>query len=612
MVRVGVVYGLCVPSAMRVMRVARRETPRWCCGQLIPQHDVDVGAGIEFLGVDFEGNIYAGKSATMTNTAIGRADPAGPSRRTCLRGLRSLRGTGGALAVAAVALGGWWTPALAQDAVRVEVDTGELEGTRQGAIVSFKGVPYAAPPVGTLRWRPPQPVEPWRRVRAARRFSPVARQRAAGPGLVASEDCLYLNVWTPGVTGDPRPVMVFIHGGGFATGSGSEALYDGTELAKHGVVVVTFNYRLDVLGFLAHPGLTAESPHRASGNYGLMDQVAALQWLQRNIAQFGGDPGRVTIVGASAGGRSVSLLMVSPLADGLFHRAIAQSGSVGGVSTPLGTGEQRGERLAEAVGCAERPDPVACLRARTFEELVQVAAFDSGPIVDGWLVPEDPRTVYAEGRQRDVPVIIGANADEGTFGILARRTPIRTVAEYEAYVTGLVGDGASEVLQRYVAREDDEVYDALNRVGTDEGVTQLARQQARWVSATNPRTYVYLFARTSPHHAWTGLMATHTAELPYMFGNLQFAALQGRLSTLELADRRLSHTMMQYWTQFAGTGDPNGDGRPVWPTYSDDEMLLVLDGELSTAGWPRSDGLDLFDRLFDDSTVTDEDRSPRP
>ena len=511
-----------------------------------------------------------------------------------------------------LALGGMWSPAFAQDAVRVEIDTGELEGTREGAITSFKGVPYAAPPTGTLRWRPPQPVEAWRRVRAARRFSPVARQRGEGPGMLASEDCLYLNVWTPGLEGDPRPVLVFIHGGGFATGSGSEALYDGTELAKQGLVVVTFNYRLGVLGFLAHPGLTAESEDRASGNYGLMDQVAALRWVQRNIGQFGGDPGRVTIVGESAGGRSVSLLMVSPLAEGLFHRAVAQSGAVRGVSTPLRTQEQSGERLAQAVGCAERPDPVGCLRARTFEELVRTGGGDSGPIVDGWVIPEDPRTVYTEGRQRDVPMMIGANADEGTFGMLSRRQPIRTVAEYEAYVNGLVADGASDILERYPAVDDAAVYHALNRVGTDQGVARHARQQARWVSATNDRTYVYLFARSSPHHQWTGMGATHTAELPYLFGNLQFAARQGRLSTLELADRRLSQSMMRYWAQFAATGDPNGDGRPVWPAYGDEEMLLRLDREITTTPWPRADGLDLFDRLFADPPATDTTTSGRP
>ncbi len=511
-----------------------------------------------------------------------------------------------------LALGGLWAPAFAQDAVRVEIDTGELEGAREGAIVTFKGVPYAAPPMGTLRWRPPQPVEPWRRVRAARRYSPVARQRGAGPGMIASEDCLYLNVWTPALDGEPRPVMVFIHGGGFATGSGSEAMYDGTELAKQGLVVVTFNYRLDILGFLAHPLLTAESAEHSSGNYGLLDQVAALEWVRRNIDQFGGDPARVTIFGESAGGRSVSVLMASPLAKGLFHRAVAQSGALRGVDTPLRTQEQRGERLAGAVGCAERPDPLRCLRARPFEELATVSGFDAGPIVDGWLIPEDPRAVYADGRQHDVPMIIGANADEGTFAILGRRTPIRTVAEYDAYVSGLVASGAEEVLAQYPAGADDQVYQALNRFGTDQGLARHARQQARWMAATRAKTYVYLFARVSPQHRWTGLGATHTAELPYLFGNLQFAARQGRLSTLELQDRRLAQAMMRYWARFAETGDPNGDERPVWPAYTDDETLLVLGDDITTGTWPRAAGLDLLDRLFGDQRPAGDTEASGP
>ena len=500
------------------------------------------------------------------------------------------------------ALGVLAVPAAAQEDARAVIDTGELAGTSQGGITTFKGVPYAAPPVGPLRWRPPQPVAPWVGVRSARRFGPVAPQPGAGgPGMVASEDCLYLNIWRPAQAGESLPVMVFIHGGGFATGSGSEPLYDGFELAKQGVVVVTFNYRLGVLGFLAHPELTAESPHDSSGNYGLLDQVAALEWVQRNIEQFDGDPTRVTIFGESAGGRSVSLLMVSPLAKGLFHRSVAQSGAVRGVSTSLRERELGGEQLAEAVGCADRPNPVGCLRARRFDELAPAAmGFDTGPIVDGWMIAEDPRVVYAEGRQDDVPMIIGGNADEGTFSMLGRRTPIGTVSDYHAYVRDTVTVDADAVLARYPAGTDGDVFDALKRFDTDRGVARYARQHGRWMSASRTKAYVYLFARVSPHHRWTTLGATHTAELPYLFGNLQFAARQGRLSTIELADRRLSQAMMRYWTQFAATGDPNGDGRPLWPVYTDDETLLVLDGEITIGGWPRADGLDLLDRVFAD------------
>jgi para-nitrobenzyl esterase len=511
-------------------------------------------------------------------------------------------------------LGGVGVPVTAQEEVRVEIDSGELAGTTQDGVTIFKGIPYAAPPVGPLRWRPPQPVAPWARVRSARRYGPVAPQPGAGgPAMVSSEDCLYLNIWRPAQASEGRPVLVFVHGGGFATGSGSEPLYDGAELAKQGVVVVTFNYRLGILGFFAYPLLTAESPHDSSGNYGLLDQVAALEWVQRNIAQFGGDPTKVTLFGESTGGRSVSLLMVSPLARDLFHRAVAQSGAVRGVSTPLREREIVGEQLADAVGCADRPNPVGCLRARRFDELAPAAVgFDNGPIVDGWMIAEDPRVVYAEGRQYDVPMIIGGNADDGTFSMLGRRTQIGTVTDYHAYVRDTVGVGADEVLARYSAETDGDVFEALKQFDTDRGVSRHARQHGRWMSASRASTYVYLFARVSPHHRWSRLGATHTAELPYLFGNLQFAARQGRLSTIELADRRLSQAMMRYWVEFAEMGDPNGDGRPHWPVYGDDETLLVLDGEIATGGWPRPDGLDLLDRLLADEPVAEAIDSQHP
>jgi len=492
--------------------------------------------------------------------------------------------------------------AATREDVQVEVETGIVEGSRDRGIAVFKGIPYAAPPVGPLRWQPPQPAASWVGVREARQFSPMAPQRfASALGLDQSEDCLYLNIWTPARPEDSIPVMVWIHGGGFATGSGSEPMYEATELAKQGVVVVSFNYRLNILGFFAHPLLTEESRHASSGNYGLLDQISVLNWVQRNIASFGGDPGRVTIFGESAGGRAVSLLMASPLSRGLFHRAVAQSGAVRGVGTGLEAREQDGQRTADAVGCAETPDPLVCLRASSYEALTSVVSFDANPIVDGWVIPEDSRTVYAQGRQHDVPMIIGGNADEGTFSMLGRMAEVRTVAQYEDYVRSLLGADADEALAMYTAEADADVYQTLNRFATDRGVARHAREQARWMTGTTSKTFVYLFSRVSPHHQWTGLGATHTAELPYLFGNLQFAARRGNLSTLELADRRLSQAMMRYWTRFATTGDPNVEGLPVWPAYTDDaEDLLVLDAEIASGHWLRPEGLDLLDRLFDD------------
>lgn len=493
-------------------------------------------------------------------------------------------------------------PAAAQAPVRVETETGIVEGTRDGGVAVFRGIPYAAPPVGALRWRPPQPASPWEGVREARQVSPMAPQRFASElGLAQSEDCLYLNIWAPPQPEDALPVMVWIHGGGFGTGSGAEPMYESTELAKQGVVVVTFNYRLNVLGFFTHPLLSQESPHTASGNYGLLDQIALLEWVQRNIASFGGDPDRVTIFGESAGGRAVSLLMASPLSEDLFHRAAAQSGALRGVSARLQERERRGQQLAEAVACADAPDTLACLRDTSYETLAAVPGFDAGPIVDGWVIPEDPRTVYAEGRQHDVPMIIGGNADEGTFSMIGRLAQVRTVRRYEDYVRDLLGSDADEALAMYPATTDADVYMAMNRFGTDRGVARHAREQARWMDGTRSKTYVYQFTRDSPHHQWTGLGATHTAELPYLFGNLQFAARNGDLATLELADRQLSQAMMRYWTRFAATGDPNVDGLPVWPIFTDGtEDLLILGSGIASGHWTRPEGLDLLDRLFDD------------
>ena len=307
----------------------------------------------------------------------------------------------------------------------VKLDSGLVSGAGS-AIHSYKGIPYAAPPVGALRWKEPQPVKPWNGVRVATRYSPMCPQFQIIPDVPQSEDCLTLNVWTPAVRTAKLPVMVWIHGGGFAIGAGSQTVYDGELLASRGAVVVTINYRLGPLGFLAHPDLSAESPRGVSGNYGMLDMVAALGWVQRNIATFGGDPSNVTIFGESAGGTAVFLLLVMPDAKGLFHKAIAESGAW--LFSPFSHLKESwyGRLPAEKYGASFSPE-IAVLRARKPDEIVKMMGLpDSSrkkerrgeifiPIVDGVVIPDDPGRLFASGRFHHVPLIAGTNADEGTL-----------------------------------------------------------------------------------------------------------------------------------------------------------------------------------------------------
>lgn len=389
----------------------------------------------------------------------------------------------------------------------------------------FKGVPFAAPPVGPLRWRPPAPVARWVGVRRADEFPPVCPQPAR-TGVLAqvatsyrlgpsSEDCLYLNVWTAASSATARlPVMVWLPGGAFTTGGSSGLVFDGESLAKRGVVVVTVNYRVGVMGFLAHPELTSESARRASGNYGLMDQIAALQWIQRNIAAFGGDPTRVTLFGQSAGASSVWYLMASPLAKGLFHRAIGQSaGGTGGLlalDAPLTRASAEASGLRFMTSLSARS--VAELRARPFEELVQKAGVASmAPIIDGWLLPEDPRGVFRAGRQNRVPLLVGSNADDG------RQRPLTA----DAYV--------ADSKQRYGA-----LFDAYMRLypgattaeanASQDAYPPDARAWRVWSWAdlharSGASTFLYYFTRQAPAGA-PNQGAYHGAELYYVFHNL--------------------------------------------------------------------------------------------
>src|SRR6266850_2687529 len=343
----------------------------------------------------------------------------------------------------------------------IRVDGGLISGTTVDGVRSFKGVPFAAPPVGDLRWKPPQPVLAWQGVRQADNFGPICPQSPYpsgsmyySPPQTQSEDCLYLNVWTAAKVGDKRPVMVWIHGGALTRGSGSNAAYDGTALAKKGVVLVTINYRLGPLGYLAHPELTSESPQHSSGNYGVLDQIAALKWVQKNIAAFGGDANRVTIFGESAGSWSVNALVASPLARGLFHRAIGESGGSFGPGTYLREDRNAlpsAERIGVAFAKAAGADSIKALRALPADKIVEVfnndpegKKFRTQPNVDGWVLPDEIRNIFAKGKQNDVPVIVGSNGNEMTTLTVPATVP-KTIEDYRKRIEPLYGGMIKEL-----------------------------------------------------------------------------------------------------------------------------------------------------------------------
>ena len=429
-----------------------------------------------------------------------------------------------------------------------KIDLGQLAGIRAAdGVTAFLGVPFAAPPVGNLRWRAPQPATPWKGVRTADRFGASCMQVQAGSRLPwteefmtqgpIAEDCLFVNVWTPAERATEKlPVMFWIYGGGFNEGSGQVAVYDGTELAKKGAVVVSVNYRVGVLGFLAHPQLSAESEHRVSGNYGILDQIAALQFVHRNIAAFGGDPGRVTIFGQSAGALSVAALMKSPLAAGLFVRAIAESGpgllrpNVLGANATLADREVAGAKYADARGAKT----IADLRATPAPDFVPaarpgIAAPPNGPFADGWVVPTSDPAVQ-------VPLMVGLVADD----------------------IGISGPNATPE-QKSVARE-------RARAAVDAWAAE-----QRKASGT---VYTYYFDRVLPWPAHPEFGAFHTSEVPYVFNTL------GKLDRPWTAiDRTLADQVSSYWINFARTGDPNGPGLPKWPVHDPPAHLTMELGE---------------------------------
>jgi para-nitrobenzyl esterase len=444
----------------------------------------------------------------------------------------------------------------------ITVEGGQISGTSADGVRAYKGIPFAAPPVGELRWKAPQPVVAWSGVKQADAFGPQCMQQpypASSPYATApsptSEDCLYLNVWTAASAGDKRPVMVWIHGGAWTRGSGATPTYDGAALARKGVVVVTTNYRLGPFGFLAHPELTAESAHHSSGNYAILDHVAALTWVQKNVAAFGGNPANVTIFGESAGSWSVNVVQATPLAKGLFHRAIGESGAQFARTTRLADAEKGGVALATAVGA----DSLKALRAVPADRILAVQSFRSGVNTDGWVLPEDVRSIFTQKRQSDVPVLIGSNANEWTTLSNPAQFP-KTLDEFHARMAAQFPGLAAELNAVYPVKTDADIAGAMLGLGRDQTFTLEMRTWARMVVAGGRKAFLYQFTRVppGPNPAWG---AYHASEIAYAFNNVA-----SRPWATDV-DKRLADQMSSYWVNFATAGDPNGKGLPSWAPY---------------------------------------------
>jgi para-nitrobenzyl esterase len=457
----------------------------------------------------------------------------------------------------------------------IKIDTGYISGTVIGnagkEVRIYRGIPFAAPPVNDLRWKPPQSPKVWEDVRQTTEFGAACMQTA--DQLKINENCLTLNVWTPAKDIEARlPVMVWIHGGGFIRGSGR---IDGEALARRGVVVVSFNYRLGVFGFLAHPALARESPHHSSGNYGLLDQIAALGWVQRNIEAFGGDAGNITVFGESAGGASICLFLVSPLAQGLFQRAIMQSpGAIAAHILPHTEKawygrpplQQAGEELGDDITKLRAAQPMELMNK--WESVYQTIA------VDGWVIPDDPATLFDSGRLHRVPVLVGSNADEGTIFLVGGMFPelVRaktTPVAYREYLRATFHESAGQVFALYPAESDSDVPPALARLFGDFFFHLDTLCTAEAVTRIGGKAYLYYFNRLSPLAKVLGVGVFHEAEVPYVFGNLSSAyTLDPELpEPFDETDRSLSNAMSEAWVRFARTGDPNGSGLPSWPTF---------------------------------------------
>ena len=487
----------------------------------------------------------------------------------------------------------------------VKTENGLVEGfaDKTDNIQLFKGIPFAAQPVGNLRWKAPQPAVNWPGVRACREFGPSAMQNKPAPFMYwsseflipeqpISEDCLYLNVWTGAkAASEKRPVLVFIHGGGFRSGGGACPIYDGKAMAKKGVVFVTINYRVGVFGFLAHPELSQESGHNASGNYALLDMIAALKWVQKNIAAFGGNPANVTIAGQSAGAFAVNFLTASPMAKGLFHRAIAESGG-SFVTSPIrpnltmSGAEQLGVAFAKSLNASSINE----LRAKSAEEIQKTQGGLSAPIVDGYVVPRRIFDAFASSQQNDVPTIVGWNGDDKTMG-----QPIKADA-FREQVNKRFGNQAEAYMAVYPGQNDAEAAQSQGNSNRDEsfGIQDYIWARMQSSKGKSP-VYVYNFNRKVPAH--TPQMqhgAFHTGEVPYAYNNLHTVD-----RPWEPVDQQIADAMSSYWVNFAKTGNPNGKGLTTWPAYKPTaESVLVIDKTIETRPLPTKAQLAFWEQYY--------------
>ena len=467
--------------------------------------------------------------------------------------------------------------AAALDPSHVRIANGVLAGTEHSGVASFKCVPFAAPPVGDLRWKPPQPPKNWKGVRRADTFGPRAMQPPIFGDMVfrsdgMAEDCLYLNIWVPLTNYKEKlPVLVYFYGGAFLAGDASEPRYDGESMARKGIVVVTVNYRLGVFGFFAHPGLSQESSHHASGNYGLLDQHAALKWVQKNIAAFGGDPRHVTIAGESAGSVAVSAQMASPLSRKLIAGAIGESGSILGAlsAVPLKDGEQAGLKFAGGLAAGKAPS-IEELRAMPAARLLEAASKPGvpwfTPVIDGYFFPQSPFQIYAKGEQARVPLLAGSNTEEsGPGAVLGRDRP--TVENYRKALARLYGPHADEVFQVYPAASDAEVQEAARDLASDRFISLSTWRWLNLASQTGKKpAYYYLYAQPRPAGR-----AVHSAEIEYALGNLD----SNKVYAWTPDDYRVSQILQAYFANFIRTGNPNGVGLPSWPEFTSGQRLRV-------------------------------------